>query len=38
MNICYTLSKRGMVFSGSERGVWCGALEKDKNGLGLCGF
>ena len=29
---------RGMVFLRSERDVWCGALERDKDGLGLCGF
>ena len=30
--------KEGMVFSGSERGAWCGALKRNKDGLGLCGL
>ena len=29
---------RGMVLSGSERGAWCGALERNKDGLGFCGL
>ncbi|RVW44335.1 hypothetical protein CK203_071086 [Vitis vinifera] len=28
--------KRGMVLSGSERGAWCRALERNKDGLGFC--
>ena len=32
------LHQRGLVFSGSERGIWCWVIERDKDGLGHCGY
>ena len=30
--------KEGMELSGSEKGAWCGALKRNKDGLGFCGL